>query len=95
MQGGVQATPNAPRTNVVEMGRYLAQNGISVEQACPFWAFQPPYIWCAQLTLLAHSSALTSWQKLPSREEGVWRKHPLCTFEGAAPALCLRKLPSL
>lgn len=34
MQGAVQATPNAPRTNVVEMGRYLAQNGISVEQAC-------------------------------------------------------------
>jgi hypothetical protein len=35
VQVGAQATPNAPRTNVVEMGRYLAQNGISVEQACP------------------------------------------------------------
>lgn len=23
-----------PRTNVVDMGRYLAQNGISVEQVC-------------------------------------------------------------
>ena len=31
-QVGAQAAVLPPRTNVVEMGRYLAQNGISVEQ---------------------------------------------------------------
>lgn len=31
-QVGAQAAALPPRTNVLEMGRYLAQNGISVEQ---------------------------------------------------------------
>ncbi len=41
MQVGAQAAPSTPRTNVVEMGRYLAQNGISVEQARHYGTFTP------------------------------------------------------